>query len=132
MAYAHVKDGEVTLSGRLPKTWTKKDGTTVSGFHLLPEEDIKEEGWLPLIEDKPEFDPDTHYLRFSSYEIREDKVIRLYEVIEQPVEELAPYTPSIEDLAKENQLLKAQNKALSEKADFHEDVLTELIITVHS
>ncbi|MCM3487904.1 hypothetical protein M3689_01140 [Alkalihalophilus marmarensis] len=88
--YAYIENEEVTRTGRLPKTWTKKDGTTVSGFHLLPEDEIKAEGWISLVEDKPEFDPDTHYLQISSYDIKEDKVIRRYEVIELPAEESEP------------------------------------------
>lgn len=88
--YAYIENKEVSRTGNLPKTWTKKDGTTVSNFHLLPEDEVKEEGWLPLVEDKPEFDPDTHYLQLSGYDIKEDEVIRRYDVIELLVEESEP------------------------------------------
>lgn len=37
-----------------------------------------------------------------------------------------------EALKKENTLLKAQNKALADQAEFHESVLEEIIITIHS
>lgn len=33
-------------------------------------------------------------------------------------------------LNKENALLKAQNRALCDRTDFHEDVLTEIILTI--
>lgn len=38
----------------------------------------------------------------------------------------------LELLQQENKLLKAQNKAMQDKTDFHEDVLAELILKVHS
>ena len=36
----------------------------------------------------------------------------------------------IAELEQENLLLKAQNKALSERTDFHEEILTEIILTI--
>lgn len=36
----------------------------------------------------------------------------------------------IEQLEKENALLKAQNNALTERTDFHEEILTEIILTI--
>lgn len=39
-------------------------------------------------------------------------------------------TEKISLLEKENILLKAQNKALSERTDFHEEVLAEIILTI--
>ncbi|MFO1442781.1 hypothetical protein KDN24_06080 [Bacillus sp. Bva_UNVM-123] len=38
----------------------------------------------------------------------------------------------IKELEKENTLLKAQNQALAERTDFHEEVLTEIILTINS
>lgn len=43
-----------------------------------------------------------------------------------------PEPTEIELLQQENQLLKAQNQALQDKADFHEDILTEIILELHS
>lgn len=43
-----------------------------------------------------------------------------------------PEPTPIERLEEENKLLKAQNQALSEQADFHEDVLTEIILEMYS
>jgi hypothetical protein len=49
-------------------------------------------------------------------------------VIEEP-----PREPTeIEKLQQENILLKAQNQALSDRTDFHEDVLSEIILTIYS
>src|SRR5690625_4360174 len=49
-----------------------------------------------------------------------------------PIEPSKPEPTPIEKLQQENQLLKAQNKALQDKADFHEDVLAEIILELHS
>ena len=74
---------------QLPKTGTLKDGSTVSGYHLLDEEILKEEGWLPLEDIPPEYDEETQYLIQDGYEILEDKVIKKYR-IEDIVEEVEP------------------------------------------
>ena len=62
----------------LPKTGTLKDGRTVSGYHLLDEETLREEGWIPLEDMVPEYDEETQYLVNDGYEILEDKVIKKY------------------------------------------------------
>lgn len=64
----------------LPKVGTLKDGRTVSGYHLLDEEVLLEEGWLPLEDNPPEYDTETQYLVTDDYEILEDKVIRKYRI----------------------------------------------------
>ena len=38
----------------------------------------------------------------------------------------------IKQLEQENTMLKAQNRALTERTDFHEEVLTEIILTINS
>ena len=64
----------------LPKTGVLKDGSTVSGYHLLDEETLRDEGWLPLEDVKPEYDEETQYLANDGYEILEDKVIKKYKI----------------------------------------------------
>ncbi len=64
----------------LPKTGTLKDGRTVSGYHLLDEEVLLDEGWLPLEDNPPEYDVETQYLVQDGYEILEDKVIQIYRI----------------------------------------------------
>lgn len=64
----------------LPKTGTLKDGRTVSGYHLLDEETLKDEGWLPLEDMIPEYDEETQYLVNDGYEILEDKVLKKYRI----------------------------------------------------
>ena len=71
----------------LPKTGVLKDGRTVSGYHLLDEETLLDEGWLPLEDVEPEYDEETQYLVDDGYEILEDKVIKKYRIEEIPKEE---------------------------------------------
>ena len=71
----------------LPKTGTLKNGSTVSGYHLLDEEVLLDEGWLPLEDIKPEYDVETQYLIQDGYEILEDKVTRKYRIEEIPERE---------------------------------------------
>lgn len=83
-----VIDGEIKQYG-LPKVGTLKDGRTVSGYHLLDNEILLDEGWLPLEDNPPEYDIETQYLVNDGYEILEDKVIKKYR-IEDIVEEVEP------------------------------------------
>ena len=71
----------------LPKTGTLKNGSTVSGYHLLDEEVLLDEGWLPLEDIPPEHDEETQHLINDGYEILEDKVIRKYRIEEIPERE---------------------------------------------
>ena len=78
-----VINGEIKQYS-LPKVGTLKDGSTVSGYHLLDEETLKEEGWLPLEDNPPEYDVETQYLANDGYEILEDKVIKKYRIVDIP------------------------------------------------
>lgn len=78
MNYAKVENGQVIQIG-LPSTGTLKDGSTVSGYNLLPESVLLDEGWLPLVDNKPEYDEETEYLEFVDYEVIPDvKVVANY------------------------------------------------------
>lgn len=81
-----VINGEIQQYN-LPKVGTLKDGSTVSGYHLLDEEILLDEGWLPLEDIQPEHDEETQYLVNDGYEILEDKVIKKYRIEEIPEEE---------------------------------------------
>lgn len=53
---------------------------------------------------------------------------------ENPDEPIIPDKPlsvEIQELKHENTLLKAQNKANADRADFHEEVLTEIILKIN-
>jgi len=71
----------------LPKTGVLKDGRTVSGYHLLDENILRDEGWLPLEDNPPEYDEETQYLVNDGYEILEDKVIKKYRIEDIPEQE---------------------------------------------
>jgi hypothetical protein len=71
----------------LPKTGTLKNGSIVSGYHLLDEEVLLDEGWLPLEDNPPEHDEEIQYLVQDGYEILEDKVIKKYRIEEIPERE---------------------------------------------
>lgn len=81
MKLVQVINGEITQYS-LPKTGTLKNGSTVSGYHLLDEEILLDEGWLPLEDVEPEYDGETQYLANDGYEILEDKVIKKYRIEE--------------------------------------------------
>ena len=81
-----VIDGEIKQY-RLPKVGVLKDGSTVSGYHLLDIEILKDEGWLPLEDIEPEYDIETQYIVQDGYEILEDKVIKKYRIEEIPERE---------------------------------------------
>ena len=91
-----IIDGEITLY-TLPKVGTLKDGRTVSGYHLLDEETLREEGWLPLEDIQPEYDVEIQYLINDGYEILEDKVIKKYKVEDIP-EQIEPEPSEIDVL----------------------------------
>ena len=86
---------------QLPQTGTLKDGSTVSGYHLLDIATLKDEGWLPLEDNPPTYDEETEYLIADGYEILEDKVVKKYKV------ELIPELE--EHINLEEQILELQN-----------------------
>lgn len=81
-----VINGEIKQY-QLPKVGTLSDGRTVSGYNLLDEDTLKDEGWLPLEDIQPEYDVETQYLVQDGYEILEDKVIKKYRIEEIPERE---------------------------------------------
>ncbi len=83
MNLAKVENSQVTKT-KLPKTGRLADGRVVSNYHLLPMETLLEEGWLPLIDDPPEYDSSTHKIVFTGYNIQEEQVAKTYSVEELP------------------------------------------------
>ncbi|MEK5038967.1 hypothetical protein [Sporosarcina sp. FSL K6-3457] len=66
--------------------------------------------------------PETKKLEFSYPDPNEPEAPPIYE---------APLSEKVASLEQENQLLKAQNNALSDRADFIEDVVAEMAIQVY-
>ncbi len=89
---ARQQNGNVKVG--LPKTGKLLDGRVVSNYHLLPQETLTAEGWLPYIDEKPEYDSSTHRARPTGYDVQEEQIVRTYEVVEKtppqpdPMEEL--------------------------------------------
>ena len=72
-----VQNGEVIEVG-LPETGYLSDGAGVSNYHLLDERVLRDEGWLPLIENRPNFNELTQKLVFTGYRIESDSVVANY------------------------------------------------------
>lgn len=94
MNYAKVENGQVIQVG-LPTTGILKDGSTVSGYNLLPEDILREEGWLPLIDNPPVYDTETEYLEHTGYAVGETEVVVNYTIKLKPTPQ--PPQPTIEE-----------------------------------
>lgn len=99
MNIVQVKDNKI-VKYTPPKVGTLKNGRTVSGYDKLMlsnPELAKEEGWLPLIDEKPEYNPEEEFLTIGEYEILEDKVIVKYDINKIQDVELTQPTTGIDD-----------------------------------
>lgn len=96
MKLVQVKNNQI-IKWNLPKTGTLKNGRTVSGYDLLDEEILREEGWLPMEDNPPSYDQETQYILHDGYEILEDKVIRKYRVEDIHEPEPVTHDPSLEE-----------------------------------
>ena len=68
-----VKEGKI-VARNLPQSGRLSTGETVSGYHVLPAEILAKEGWLPVEEVKPLFDPAIEQLIIEKEEILKDKI----------------------------------------------------------
>jgi hypothetical protein len=84
-----VINGKVTATA-LPRVGVLKDGRSVSGYHVLPDEVLKAEGWLPDEEVKPLHDAEKEKLEFDRYEIEKNVVKSIYKIIPLPPEIITP------------------------------------------
>ncbi len=91
MNYAKVKNGQV-VQVVLPPTGILKDGSTVSGYNLLPESVLLTEGWLPLVDNRPEHNPEIEYLEHAGYTVSETEVtvnyiVKQIQIVDDPVDD---------------------------------------------
>jgi hypothetical protein len=77
MNYAKVENGQIMQIG-LPATGTLMNGNTVSGYNILPENVLIEEGWLPITDSPPVYDTSTQYLEHAGYTVGEAEVVVNY------------------------------------------------------
>lgn len=70
----------------LPLIGILSDGRCVSNYNLLPMDTLTEEGWLPLIEDKPIYNQEMQYLQHSEYIITTTNVTEKFVVVDIPID----------------------------------------------
>lgn len=68
----------------LPRSAKLSNGTWVSNYHLLPEETLREEGWLPLEEVIPQYNEETHYLEQDTVAEVDGRLVITYKAVELP------------------------------------------------
>lgn len=91
--WVKVENNEVIQWG-LAETGFLKDGSGVSGYNKLDEETLISEGWMPYIDTRPEYNPETEEVVSNGYVIGETEVVANYIVIAlEPVQ----MTPMIEE-----------------------------------
>lgn len=89
MGYCKVENGVVTQVG-LPASGVLSTGESVSGYSALPVEILVAEGWLPLTDATPEWDPATEMLTTPTYTLTEGGVTVVYAVESLPLPEPNP------------------------------------------
>jgi len=99
MKYVRVKAGSVVFGPQnLPRAWKN-----ISGFHLLPNERLKQHGWYKLLDNPlPPYDGKTERIVLDSYVIRPDDVERTWKIEPLPPEEIqqkADVAQQAEDIA---------------------------------
>jgi hypothetical protein len=72
----------------LPKSAQLTNGTWVSNYHLLPADVLAAEGWLPLEEVYPEYNPETHYMVSDTVVETDGKIVVSYKTIPLPPDEI--------------------------------------------
>lgn len=91
MSQAQVRNATVVAVG-LPSAGQLSDGRTVSNYAQLSAAVLTAEGWLPLIDVLPAFDPATQQVAAGGYTIAADKVTALYVVSPLPADVIAKLT----------------------------------------
>jgi hypothetical protein len=51
--YALVQNETVVRVGPLPESWVRFNGSSVSGYNTMSDEEVALDGWLPLVENLP-------------------------------------------------------------------------------
>ena len=80
-----IQNGQVTQTS-LPTSGILSNGRSVSNYNLLPEETLLTEGWLPLIENKPVYEPATQELSLTGYTIEAAQVTANYTAVTLPTD----------------------------------------------
>lgn len=79
MDYAHVTDTTVDQIG-LPDTYRRSDGSTVSGYQHSNPADLAADGWLSVVEDRPELAEGEQYGQ-PTYAVADGQVTATYPIV---------------------------------------------------
>lgn len=82
--YALVQ-GKKVIQDALPQTGYLSDGRSVSGYDLLSNEVLRSEGWLPIVDEPPIYNPKTQTLTNNGYVVEVDRVVVAYTVKDIPI-----------------------------------------------
>jgi len=83
--YGLLKNGELKLYNKIPNVYKLIDGRTVTNYNLLPEDELKLEGWMNVIEHKPNFDLETQQLEISTKEIVNGEIVVTYVAVDKSI-----------------------------------------------
>lgn len=64
----------------LPAAGTLSDGRPVSGYAMLDEKVLRDEGWMPVVDEAPEHDPNLQSPVLTGYEKKRGKAHAVYEL----------------------------------------------------
>jgi hypothetical protein len=94
--YGRIENDKTDIG--LPHSGVLSDGRTVSNYHLLPQEILTSEGWLPVEEVKPVYDESTQKLARDTVTSDGKTITVTYKVAEREIpdtEALAALTEAI-------------------------------------
>jgi len=111
MKYGRVENGNVVVG--LPSIGTLKNGNSVSGYNLLPEGILIEEGWLPLIENIPQYNNETEVLQGPNYVVETTQITANYIINLKP-----PVEP--QQITQEEKIAMLETQLAQTNADFQE------------
>ena len=81
--YAREDQANGQISIGLPKKGTLSDGRTVTNYDKLSEDILLAEGWLPFVEEIPEYDQQTQYIVPVNFRVEAAQIVREYAVKDQ-------------------------------------------------
>lgn len=86
MAYAKIENGAVQIYHSLPQNYTFADGSNTGNFADMSADIHKAEGFLPLEDSPPAYDPQLYTLEHDGYEVTEKVIRQKYKVTPIPQE----------------------------------------------
>ena len=109
------------------QTGTERVRVAVSNFHLLPNEILKEEGWLPVEEDESAIAEGQVRDGFT-YTVEEDRVVRHWAGVTPP-EPTPPPDPAVAEAARER-IAQLRDKGIPALTPLERNELLENLTTL--